>query len=149
MNSHRNLAGIVVRALCAAALLCVAASAPAQSIYRQMDENGHVTLSDRPIADAEPAAAEAAAGAAPAPPKSALPSRNSAGVNLKEAQRRLEQAQLKRRQGLRPMTGEQTQETGKVALTQRYWRRQEKLRLQVEQAQRRANETARPQVARQ
>ena len=145
MNSHRRLAGIVARSLCAAVLLCVTASVPAQSLYRQVDENGHTTLSDRPIAPAEPAAE-----AAPATPaRRALPSRNSAGVNSMEAQRRLEQAQLKRKLGLRPLPGEQAQEAGKVALTQRYWRRQEKLRLQVEQAQRRVNATSRPQVARQ
>ncbi len=69
-----------------------------------------------------------------------ISARLAATVNATEAERRLAQAQSKRRQGVAPLPGERP-------LDIRYWRRQEKLRLQVEQAQHRLNATRGPQVA--
>ncbi len=73
--------------------------------------------------------------------------RAAAIVDAKEAARRLRQAQLTRNQGMEPLPGEKAQHARDGVVSERYLRRQEKLRLLVEQAQRRANETSRPQVA--
>lgn len=73
--------------------------------------------------------------------------RAAAIVNAKEATRRLRQAQLTRDQGAEPLAGEKAQHARDGVVSARYLRRQEKLRVLVEQAQRRADETARPQVA--
>lgn len=71
-----------------------------------------------------------------------------ATVNASEAERRLAQARLKRRQGIAPLPGERARGSAAGVLNIRYWKRQEKLRLLVEQAQRRSNATAqRPQLA--
>ena len=48
---------------------------------------------------------------------------------------------------MQPLPGEHAQGTGAGAVNHRYWRRQEKLRIVVEQAQRRSNETGRLQLA--
>ena len=67
--------------------------------------------------------------------------RRAALVEANEAERRLAQARLKRERGAAPLPGEQARGEGYV--NDRYWRRQEKLRLEVEQALRRFNETRR------
>jgi hypothetical protein len=72
-------------------------------------------------------------------------SRRGALVNAAEAERRLAQAQLRRQRGLEPLAGESS--GGNV--NYRYWKRQEKLRHEVEQAQRRLNHVQRPQLAHQ
>ena len=93
----------------------------------------------------------------PAPPQQAAPelgevkavpravrpriaSKRAAEINAKEAERRLEQAQLKRIEGAEPLPGEVN---GGSVPNYRYWKRQEQLRLAVEQAQRRWNQTHR------
>ena len=112
-----------------ATLLCVAAGVQAQAIYKGIDEEGRVTFSDRP------------------PPKTTPVPRRNAGVEASEAARRLKQARLDRARGVEPGPGELTQGDGVRTVNYRYWRRQEKLRQVVEQAQRRSSETLRPQVA--
>ena len=76
-------------------------------------------------------------------------SRGATLVNANEAERRLTQTKQKRSQGLTPLPGESVKVPGGVLVNTRYWSRQEKLRLEVEQAQRRSNETQRLQLARQ
>ena len=113
----------------AAALLCAAAGVPAQTIYKQVDDEGRTTFSDR-----QPA------------PRAIVPRRGSR-VDEMEADRRLKQAQLERKRGVEPRVGEFTPGAASRTLNYRYWRRQENLRLLVEQAQRRSSETQRLQVA--
>jgi hypothetical protein len=83
---------------------------------------------------------------APAPPvrRLGIPRQRSVAINVTEAERRLAQAQLKRRQGLEPLPGELNPETGQP--TFRYWKRQEKLRLLVEEAHRRVIATRQPKL---
>ena len=68
-------------------------------------------------------------------------------IDRNEAALRLGKAQQQRRQGARPLAGEQSKAIGSNALNYHYWKRQEKLRNVVEQAQRRSNEAARLQLA--
>ena len=113
----------------AALLVCIGADASAQTIYREVDEEGRTTYSDRP--PAKPAAAPRRVGK----------------VDVNEAARRLKQARLERSLGAEPGPGELTQGTGARTVNYRYWRRQEKLRLLVERALRRSQETRGVQVA--
>ncbi len=135
----------VARAILAAALLCAAAGASGQSVHRVVDAEGRITYTDRPAAETPRQAATdhrlivANALASNAP----IASRLAATVDAKEAARRLEQAQLVRRQGAQPLPGERVQGSGTGAPNERYWRRQERLRIAVEQAQRRLNEARR------
>jgi len=133
-------------AILAAAILCVAADASAQELYKLVDTAGKITFSDRPDETGvlQPA---------PEPELVRVPKR-IAGisspraavlVNANEAARRLRQAQLKRDQGIEPMPREHTAGVP----NNRYWQRQEKLRIEVEQAQRRSNATQRMALARQ
>jgi hypothetical protein len=62
-----------------------------------------------------------------------------AAINAKEAERRYAAAQLKRQEGIEPLPGELNPETGQPNF--RYWKRQEKLRQDVEGAQRRLTAT--------
>jgi len=128
MNSrHRRT---LAASLCAAVLLCAAARTPAEGIYKQVDAAGRITYSDQP----DPAATPVAAPARKA---------SSATINAKEATLRLDKARVQREQGSRPLPGEMVKGGGATNVNHRYWRRQEKLRIQVEQAQRRSNETSR------
>ena len=65
-------------------------------------------------------------------------------VNRNEAERRLGKARLAREQGRSPLAGEYARDIVPAAGNYRYWRRQEKLRQSVEQAQRRYNDTKQP-----
>ena len=104
----------------AAALLCAVTGASAQSPENQLADGKRV---------------------APFVP------RNSAAISAQEATRRLEEARLKRRQGVAPLPGEQTQGAKGGAPNYRYWKRQEKLRLVAEEAQLRWRQTNPTQVA--
>jgi len=114
-------------------------------VYKQVDLAGNTVYTDRlEVPPSEPK--DSAADSKPQDrPARAAPSRRHSLVNASEAQRRLAQAQLKRKQGKAPLPGERAQETGE--LTYAYWRRQEKLRIEVEQAQRRANAVQQPLLA--
>ena len=72
---------------------------------------------------------------------SAISSRRVAIIDTNEAARRLGQAQLQREQGAESLPGEQVQGIDVSVVNHRYWRRQEKLRRVIEQAQRRSSET--------
>ena len=76
--------------------------------------------------------------AVPAPRKSVVLPRRVGQVDVGEAARRLERARLARRQGLEPRPGEFVQAGGVRTMNYRYWKRQEKLRVAVEEAQRRS-----------
>jgi Domain of unknown function (DUF4124) len=115
--------------LFAALLVCSAVDAPAQSIYKQVDDEGHSTFTDQP------------------PVKPAAAPRRGGKVDTNEAARRLKQARLERKLGAEPRPGELARNSGAPTVNYRYWKRQEKLRIAVEQALRRSNETLRPQVA--
>lgn len=134
----------VKNTLLAVMLVVAAASTSAQTLYTKVDLDGHKTLSDRPDTTPEPAAEAASGLQAPRTPAGTMAkgSQRAAIVNANEARRRLGQAQLKRKQGVQPLPGELAQGQGPDMVKHNYWRRQEKLRQMVEQAQRRANETS-------
>jgi hypothetical protein len=138
--------------LLAAALAFGAATASAQTIYTTVSIDGQKTFSDFPHAAAEPQtefAPEAETPKASSRISGISSRRTAARIDATEATRRLERAQLERQRGARPLAGEKTQIAGTGTVNYRYWRRQEQLRRNVEQAQRRVNETLRPQLARQ
>jgi len=134
-------------AILVAAILCTAPGASAQEMHKLVDATGHVMFTDRPSETPE-------LQPAPTPSATRLPKRiagtssprAAAIVDAKEAARRLRQAQLVRDQGMEPLPGERAQHVKTGVVSERYLRRQEKLQLLVEQAQRRANETTRQQV---
>jgi hypothetical protein len=130
--------------------MLAAASASAQTIYSSVSPDGHKTFSDRPDTMPEPAEEEAPGLAAPSGRArlSPLSSRRGAEIDAKEATRRLAQALQKQRQGLAPHAGEQAQGSEDNVPSRRYRQRQEKLRVAVEQAQHRVNETHRTQLTR-
>jgi len=99
--------------ICAGAFLWTATSVPAQTVLRQD-------------------VATALAG------NSAISSRAAAAIDAKEAARRLEKARSTRAQGVKPLPGEQGRSASANELKYAYWQRQERLRLAVELAQRRA-----------
>ncbi|MEK6245697.1 MAG: DUF4124 domain-containing protein, partial [Pseudomonadota bacterium] len=148
MNSRRRVRNIVSR-ICAAALVCAATGVSAQTIYKQVSAVGHVTFTDQPDATAaRQTATDPALEVTKAPARIfTISSRRAATINANEAARRLGEAQLKRKQGAEPLPGEQAQGSDASTVNHRYWWRQEKLRLVVEQAQRRSNETRLSQVA--
>ena len=135
----------IVASLCAAALVCAASGVSAQMVvvYKQVDQTGRVLYADRTEVPSSPDAF--AAEDAPAASGKRPPARRSSLVTINEAQRRLAQAELKRKQGTAPLPAERMQGSGE--LTYAYWRRQEKLRIEVEQAQRRVNAVQRPMLA--
>ena len=135
--------------LLAALLALFSASASAQSLYTTVSLDGHKTFSDRADTNLEPAAQETPKNAARRTPSGTMAkgSRGATLVNSNEAERRLVQIQQKRRQGMAPLPGESARVPGGVQVNSRYWNRQEKLRIEVEQAQRRMNETQRLQLA--
>lgn len=129
-------------ALIAIALLLAAASAAAQTIHTTVGPDGHRTFSDlagtAPVSEQAPAVEPSRAPAG----TMANGSRRAAVVNASEARRRLDQARVKRMQGAQPLPGELAVDQGAGVALDRYWRRQEKLRLAEEKAQRRSNETS-------
>ena len=147
MNHHLHGIGSII---CGAALLCAATGAAAQSIYRQVDAFGRVSFTDQPetapqlqtTGDSAAEAPRARTGRAP------IASKRAAQIDATEATRRLEQALLKRKQGAAPLPGEQVQGPKGSVPNYRYWQRQEKLRLLVEQAQQRWRETNQTVLAR-
>lgn len=140
----------IASGICAAALACAAAGASAQAVFKQVDLAGRITYTDQPESTASAQTAESAEPEVTKAPRriaNISPRRVTMVVDANEAARRLAWAQQQRKQGLQPLPGEQTRAEGTIALNYRYWRRQEKLRVLVEQAQRRLNETSRVQLA--
>ena len=126
---HARMAIRTIPIIFATLLACSAADASAQSVYKEVDDEGRSTFTDRP------------------PARPATAPRRGGKVDMKEAARRLEQTRLERRLGAQPRPGELNQGPGEPTANHRYWRRQEKLRLAVEQALRRSQETHRQQLA--
>lgn len=122
-------------------LLLAAASASAQTIHVKIGSDGHKSFTD--IAGATPDRETAPAVEEPRAPAGTMAkgSRRAAVVDATEAHRRLGQAQRSRKQGAQPLPSELATAYGAGVVHHSYWRRQEKLRLAVEQAQRRSNET--------
>jgi hypothetical protein len=138
--------------LLATALVLCTASASAQTIYTSVGPDGRKTFSDR--AGAMPGAT--VSETAPAVDAQNAPGRRllissllSNAVDSSEAERRLALAQRKRSSGMALQFGESDRIPGGILVNERYWIRQQGLDLEVEQAQRRSNETQRPQLARQ
>jgi hypothetical protein len=129
-----------MRSLCTAALLFAAAGAEAGMIYKQVDAAGRVTYSDR----ADPTSVPLPSSV---PRFVAFVPRNSAAINAREAARRFGKAQLQRDEGSRPLPWELNKDGTPDTLNPRYSQRQERLRLLVEQARRRVDETQQVQVA--
>ena len=127
-NSRQSLRNIA-SGICAAALFCVGAGASAQTVYKEVDDEGRTLFSDQPAV------------------KKIAGPRRGTGLEASEAARRLKQAQLERAMGADPRPGELTRGAGARTVNYRYWQRQEGLRREVEQAMRRSNETRSPQLA--
>lgn len=72
--------------------------------------------------------------------------KNAPAIDAHEAAQRLSRAQLARSSGAAPLAGEQLGSGTESTVSYRYWKRQERLRLAVELAQRRANETRAPRL---
>jgi len=143
MNPRRYL-GSIASSLCALALLCAATGAPAQTIYKQVDLAGKVTFTDRPDINLPAQAMTSAARGMTSPPPARvglMTARRSASIDVNEAGLRLAQAQLKRSGGAELLPGDWTHGASDGVPNQRYWQRQDRLRVQVEQAQQRSNET--------
>jgi len=147
MNPRRQ-ARSIRQAILAATFFCAATGACAQEVYKMVDAAGRVVFTDQPgLAPELQLAPEPDASRVPKRIAGISSPRAAAIVDAKEAARRLQQAQLTRSRGIEPLPGEKAQHAKDGVVSERYLRRQEKLRLLVEQAQRRANETSRPQVA--
>ena len=128
MNPSRRLVTLASSA-CAVALLCAATGVSAQDVqeaFKAVDEEGRTTFSDKPP-----------------PRKTAVLPRRGGKVDVSEAAARLERAQLARKQGVEPRPGEFKLASGTRIVNYRYWQRQEKLRVALEQAQRRSQDTVR------
>jgi len=111
--------------LISAFVLAFAGSASGEEILKPVEENASPTVSDQPQ-----------------PRKRVVLPRRVGKVDVSEAARRLEQAQLERKQGLEPRPGEFATVGGIKQVNYRYWQRQEKLRMAVELAQRRSQTAA-------
>ena len=72
---------------------------------------------------------------------SGFSARRSAAVDVKEAERRLQQAQLTRQRGKLPLTAEQVNDGGTRRLNENYARRQARLERSLAAAERRHLET--------
>ena len=123
--------------ICAAVFLCAATGASAQTLYRQAGDAGRIAFAEQPDTAATPRTARVSAldVASALASHSAISSRRSGTIDTNEAARIVGQARLERAQGVQPLPGEQVQATHVV--NHRYWLRQERLRVAVEQAQRR------------
>lgn len=141
-----------VLCVCAGALLCAATVVSAQAIYKQVDPDGRVVYTDRPDTTLPGGAelvspAPAAAPAVETPPakapvrRSQISPKRAAAIDAQEAERRLNQARLSRDQGATPQPGERSHGVAPSAVNDRYWRRQEQLRREVEASLRRVQET--------
>ena len=146
MDSRRRIWNAAWR-ICTAVCLCAAAGVPAQTVYKQVDDAGNVTYTDRPDTTSTPSRPMATVSALDVARALAtntpISSRGAALIDANEAARRLEQAELERKQGAERLPGEQAQGADANAANHRYSQRQEDLRRMVEQAQRRSNETDR------
>ncbi len=143
MNTHRRRIRMVAMTIWAAAFLCAATGVPAQTLHRQTDVEKRITFGDRADATPSPPAETVAAPEATRVRKSAISPRRAAMIEANEAQRVLRQARLARERGAEPLPGERVRGAGAGAVNHRYWRRQEKLRRDVEEVLRRSNETSR------
>jgi hypothetical protein len=128
--------------LLAALLALCAASASAQTMYTTVSPDGHKTFSDRADPTPEPVAEAAPAKAIWRTPTGTMAkgSRGAALVNASEAERRLLQTRKTRSKGMALLPGESDMVPGGTLVNARYWNRQERLELDVERAQSRANE---------
>lgn len=145
MVSSRRRTRDFAWSLFAAVLLCFAAGASAQAIYRQVDSAGHITYSDRPgPVPLPPTASVSALDVAIAlAGNSAMSSRSAYKIDASEAARRLKQARQEFERGAESLPGEQAQGPDASPANHRYLRRQEALQRDVEQAQRRSDATDR------
>jgi hypothetical protein len=138
-------ARILAWKICVMAMLCVPAGAGAQLVYKQFDDVGRITYSDRPDA-ASPTPTEAVAAldvVKALAGSTAMSSRTAVVIDANEAERRLKQAERAREQGAERLPEEQGRGANAIEMSQRYWRRQDELRRAVEQAQRRVDKTNR------
>ena len=126
------------------AFLLAAAGALAQSVYQEVDAEGHVTYTDRPRSIPTQSAA-------PTPGRNVgdalarklpLSSRHAINVDAQEATRRLRQAQKAQEQGVQRQPDEKIVKIDTRITDTRYQRRQDNLRQAVEQAQQRVNKTS-------
>lgn len=144
MKSCHNRSLNVVWRICAAAILCVAAGASAQSIHKQVDSDGRITYTDRPETTPLPRAATVSDSdvVSALARHAAMTSMSAAIVDFNEATRRLVRARQSRQEGLEPRFGENTDAAGVRMMNERYQRDRQRLEREVVAAQRRSNETS-------
>jgi hypothetical protein len=115
-------------------------------IHTSVSLDGHKTFSDRAATTPEPDPEAVAARRTPAGTM-ARGSRGATLVNANEAERRLLQTRKARSRGMAPLPGESDMVPGGILVNARYWNRQERLELDVDRAQSRANEVRQPTFA--
>ena len=141
MNLRRRRIRTVDSTLCAAAFFCLAGGVSAQAAASEVDANGRNPYSDRVGATPLPVVqSDLQVAVVPARAPRISPQR-TAVIEANEAARRLKQARLTRDKGAEPLPAERMRGAGADAVNYRYWRRQERLRHEVEQALRRSNST--------
>ena len=130
--------------ICAAAFLCAATSASAQTVHKQIDMDGHITFTDQ--AETTPLARKtkgpgldvASALARNAP----MTSMHAATVDYNEATRRLVRARQSRNEGRAFRLEEGADSAGIKTMNGRIQRGQQRLDSEVVAAQRRSNQTS-------
>lgn len=134
----------LARKICTAAMLCAAAGASAQTIYRQVDGGGHVTFTDRtettPLSQAAPAQGSDVATALAR--RGPMNSKDAATVDNDEAARRLARAQKNRGEGNGPRPGETADGAMVRKLNEYYLQDKKKQDREVAAAQKRSNQTS-------
>lgn len=147
--------------ICAAAIFCSGEEALAQTIYKQIDANGHTIISDQPASDGIVVAYATPSGGqrdsiSPRPiltgtrpdvadalfRKTAMSSTYAATVDFNEAGRRLRQARQSQQEGMEARPGEGTDRAGTTSMDRRYQRRQRRLEGEVAAAERRSYATS-------
>jgi hypothetical protein len=130
--------------ICAAAMLCVAAGASAQSVHREVDIDGRITFTDRTETMALPQAtmAQGADVASVLAGRSPMTSMEAANVDFKEATRRLVRARQSREEGMGPRPGESADSAAIRKMNENYLQDRQRLDREVAAAQRRSNKTS-------
>ena len=144
MKYRNNRSLNAVWRTCAAAMLCVAAGASAQSVHKEVDIDGRITYTDRTEAMALPQAtmAQGSDVASALAGRSPMTSMEAANVDFNEATRRLVRARQSREEGMRPRPGESADSAAVRKMNENYLQDRRRLDREVAAAQRRSNETA-------
>ena len=151
----------MIARICSAAIFCGGEEALAQTIYKQIDANGHTIFTDQAATDGIVVPYATSSGrqrdSISPPPivtgtrpdvadalfrNGAMSSVYAATVDFNEAGRRLRQARQSQQEGMEARPGEATDRPGTTALDRRYQRRQRRLEGEVAAAERRSYVTS-------